>query len=113
MSKEEISAKLKALFKEMADITSEITDNEDCAACMIVVEITNVMGVCGVTMDVKHSESGGKEKVLDAIKNLRDAIGDPTQYSKGEKAEEGPVTPPSKMVEDLLRDLRGKKDEPK
>ena len=110
MSKEEISAKLKALCKEMADITSEITDNEDCAACMIVVEITNVMGVCGVTMDVKHSESGGKEKVLDAIKNLRDAIGDPTQYGHKEESEE-PLKPSSEMVEDLLRDLRKNKDQ--
>ena len=112
MSKEEISAKLKALCKEMADITSEITDNEDCAACMIVVEITNVMGVCGVTMDVKHSEAGGKEKVLEAIKNLRDAIGDPTQFSHKDEPEE-PVAPPSEMVETLLKELREKKDDNK
>ena len=112
MSKEEISAKLKELAKQVADVTNEIMEGEDCAACMIIMEITNVMGVCGVTLDVKHSERGGKEKVIDAIKNLRDAIGDPTQFSGG-KTEEGPVTPPSEMVEELLKDLRGKKDEGK
>jgi hypothetical protein len=110
MEKEEISAKLKELAKGIADITNEIMTTEDCAACLIVMEITNVMGVCGVTLDVKHSERGGKEKVLDAIKNLRDAIGDPTQFSHKDEPDE-PVAPPSEMVETLLKELREKKDQ--
>ena len=36
MSKEEISAKLKELAKQIADVTNEIMEGEDCAACMII-----------------------------------------------------------------------------
>jgi len=99
MSKDEISAKIRELAGQLAELTCEVMALENCAACKLTVEMTNVMGVVQVSQNIQTSQPGDIETLQAAAKKFMEEKGIP-------KEEAAPARPASEQVDEVLAQLR-------
>jgi hypothetical protein len=98
MDKDEITKRLDEAAKAYADISNDILKLEECMGVRISIEITNLMGMAQVSVDVKTSPKGMKLDAHDMPPEVKEAIKSLAASFKDEE----PAKPASEQVDDLL-----------
>ena len=98
MDKDEITKRLDEAAKVYADISNDILKLEECMGVRINIQITNLMGMAQVEVNVKTSPKGMKLDANDMPPEVKEAIKSLAASFKDDE----PAKPAAEQVDDLL-----------
>lgn len=106
MSKEEIEAKLQEIAQQLAELSQEITKENDSAASLVEISIVNVMGKCDINMNVQTS---GNKKMMEKVGKIINRVVD--ELEKEEAAEKQEADKPAEPMDmdAVLKDILSKR----
>jgi hypothetical protein len=104
-TKEEITKRLEEIATMIAKETNKILQLENCMASQVGILITNVMGVCQVSVDVKTTPTGDAALFEKVIQDIAEKVGIPVKDPKQDAGVVDAKLAPE-MVDELIKNMR-------